>query len=599
MRQVPPRRRLRFRVATGVALGLLTLLLVFAVLMAWAIRISTEAVQHERLVMARTTARAVDDLLGQALHQLEALAGEVQLEESGDRPRAEQPGLARLVHVSGTYEAMGVLDPQGAMVWSWGPAEDVGALRVSRAWKTALEIGRPGLSPAELAAAHPPIALAAAPLRGPRGALAGALAGTLHFAHMGVELVPLPQDGADLYVEIVDHAGRVLRSSGSSDAATTAAGHLELLASFLQSGVEGAQVHEPPGGQAHLVVYAPFQRLPGGVFVEEREDVALLVPRQLQRIGVFVGSTAMVLVSLGAWWYARHITRPLEELTEAARTMAAGSFDPPVQRPASQDELGVLARSFEEMRARLREAFQDRLRWEEDLERQVRERTEAVRRLLEEIITAQEEERKRIGRELHDGAAQDLATLVVALETLEADAALPQGRRDLVQRVKAQARMALQEVRRLLLDLRPSGLDELGLVPAVRWYVETRLASSGIEHAVTALGQERRLSPALETTLFRIVQEAVNNAARHAQPRRIAVTLDFTGPAMVATVEDDGRGFDPAIERGGASGQALGLMGMRERAALAGGSLAIHSQPGQGTRVEARIPTGEDIRAPH
>ena len=446
---------------------------------------------------------------------------------------------------------------------------------------------------------HPPIATAATPLRTGSGEIAGALVGTLHLAHMGIELVPLPLGRPDLHVELVDAEGRVLLGSGSGDISGTSSAaqqHQALLSSFLHDGETTAL--DKVEGQGYLVTFAPFQRLHGGVFAEEREDVALLVPRQLQRIGVFVGSTALLLVSLGAWWYARRITRPLEELTAASQTIASGSFDHPVLIN-SDDELGVLARSFDEMRVRLNAAFEDRLRWEEELEQQVRERTETVHQLLEKVISAQEEERKRIARELHDGVAQDMAALIVAIDSLQVDASVDATRRDLMQRVKGQAQEALQEVRRLLLDLRPSALDDLGLVPAVRWYVETRLADQGIEYTVTVMGPERRFPPTLETTLFRIVQEAVNNAAKHAEPHNVGVRLDFTEPTVVALIEDDGKGFDPYAYHNGYSGEAVGLAGMRERATLAGGTLEVHSEPGHGTQIIARIPIVEEAIVSH
>lgn len=589
---VAPRRRLRFRMAAGVALGFVTLLSVFAVLMAWAVKLSTDAVYHERLLMARTTARSVDDLLGQSLHQVEALAGEVAWDAAGRSPSPEQPLLARLVHISGTFQSVAVIDRSGGSLWSEGPPEDRSALQTAQTGRLAIEQRRSQIGSASLIVGHPPVALVATPLNNVQGDVAGAIIATVHLAHQGGELVPLP-DASDLRVELVDRSGRVLRGSGGGDRPALSGDHLALLTPWLQVSREQAALHESSGGRPHLVAFAPFQRLPGGVFFEETEDRALMVPRELQRIGVFVGSTALLLVSLGAWWYARRITRPLEELTAAARSLAAGSFDRPV-RIASQDELGVLGASFEEMRVRLKKDFDDRLRWEEELERQVQERTQTVRQLLDKVITAQEEERKRVARELHDGAAQDLAALLVALDGVEVALAMSEPQRGLIQGIKREARQALQEVRRLLLDLRPSALDELGLAPAVRWFLESRLMGLGIRGSVHVEGAERRLPAALETTLFRIVQEAVNNAARHAAPRNVLVRLKFGPEEVVATIEDDGKGFDPARLDSPTGRGGLGLVGMRERAALAGGRVEVESQPGIGSRITVQIPSEED-----
>ncbi|MBM2826421.1 MAG: hypothetical protein HW403_485 [Dehalococcoidia bacterium] len=594
---VPPRKRLRFRMAAGVALGLASLLSIFLVLMARAIQLSTEAVYHERIIIAQTAAASVDDLLGHVLHQLEAVTHQVVWNTGHTIPSPEQPLIAQLMHVIGSFESIGIMNSEGRLLWSatTGPPEDMAALTAASAGLEAIQTRRSAISPAHYSTQHPPIAVTAVPLPDGRGNVVAALVGTLHLAHMGVELVPLPKgnDGA-IRAQLVDGDGNVLASSEEGDLPAEANAHLDLLREALASGQPRAIVHDHPNGSPHVVAYAPFQRLPGGVFAEEPVDIALMVPRLLQRIGVFVGSTTLLLVSLGAWWYARRITRPLEELTGAAQAIAAGSFDVSVVAH-SQDEVGMLARSFEQMRIHLKTAFEDRLRWESHLEQQVKERTEAVRQLLEKVISAQEDERNRVARELHDGPAQDLAALLVVMDALEPGLSVNVKEAALLNRVKIQARGALQEVRRLLLDLRPSALDDLGLAPAVRWYVETRLAGTQTDLSTTVLGHERRLHPILETALFRILQEAINNAAKHSQAHHIKVELDFSETVVTALVEDDGVGFDPAVYKSGSMGVGLGLLGMQERAALIGGTLEIRSQPGGGAQITVTVPIPEVI----
>lgn len=589
LKTLPSRRRLRFRVAAGVALGLATLLSIFVILMGWGVRVSTEAVYHDRLVMARASARSVDDLLKQALHQIQALSGEVAWDEGQLWPLADQPLLARLVHVSGTFESLSIMYARGEIVWSWGPPDDIAAAEDALSGILYRLHDGPEITASRLPRSHPPIAIAITPLQNSRSEIIGAMAGTLHLAHMGVDLVSLPSDGSGLHIEIVDRDGHVLGSSAGGDVSRVATNHLQVLSSQLKNGTEGVALHEVDGQAIHLVAFAPFEGLEGGVFIEEPVDIALTVPLQFQRIGVFIGSTAILLLSMGAWWYTRRITQPLDELALAAQSIAAGHFDQPIL-PPSVDELGMLARSFEQMRVRLKAAFEDRLRWESQLEQQVKERTEAAHQLLDKVISAQEDERKRIARELHDGTAQDIAALIVALDSLEAS--LPPGAADasFVQLIRREAQEALQEVRRLLRDLRPSALDDLGLTPALRSYIETRLEGSGIEHNLRVLGPDRRLSPALETTLFRIAQEAINNAAKHSRPQKVEVVLEFTRPNMILSVEDNGEGFDPSNFRKSGSGQTLGLASMHERAALAGGTLVIRSEPGVGTTITATIP---------
>ena len=591
LHQVSPRRRLRFRMATGVALGLVTIFAIFAILMSWGIHISTDAALQERIWLSQHTAEMVDDLISHALFQLQSAAGQVSWGTGASTPATAQPNLQAIALTMGTFGSLGVTDQHGVPLWSWGPEGDAETWKSSPALQKALNEGQSRVGPAEDPGNHPAIALLAVPLRDRAGQVAGALVGTLHLVHMGNPLVPLPSGGAELQVEVVDLQGRILASSDSNaEGYSMAKDHWDLLRNAVELGQQASAIHEMSGGQGHVVAYSPFRNLPGGVFVEEQMDIALAVPRSLWRIGLFVGSAALLLCSLGAWWLANRLTRPLEELAEASQAIAAGSFDRPV-RWEGQDELGLLAESFEDMRLRLKASLEQRELGERELERRVEESTREAHQLLGKVITAQEDERKRVARELHDGAAQNLATLLVALETLNgSNPGQEQPEIRLLRRVEEEARDALQEVRRLILDLRPAALDDLGLVPALRWYGESRLEQSGTAFTLEVRGHEARLTAPIETVLFRILQEAVNNIAKHAEARRGHLLLEFLGDKVTGTVEDDGRGFDP--EAAGAKG-GVGLAGMQERASLVGGILTIASQPGQGTRISVSIPLGD------
>lgn len=604
-----PRRRLRFRTAVGAALGLTVLLAVYAVLMSWAVQVSTEAVRRDRLAMAVSYAAQVDALLGLAEHQLSALASYVAWDEGRRLPQREQPHLARLLHASGTFNALAIAGADGQLIAGVGPPEDQRASVVAPAGAEALRQGRLAVSAAPTTEEHPPIAVLAAPLQSASGEPVAVLLGGLHLAHAGVRLVPLPDEAGDagtgVHVDIVDGEGRVLASSSGGDTPRRARAPLDLLGPVFRTGQPAAVLREAAGGTGQVVAFAPFQRLPGGAIIEVRHDAALDVPRDLRRIGLFFGSAAVLLVALGAWWYARHITGPLESLTAATRTLAAGEFDRPITY-RSGDELGTLAQAFDTMRRQLKEAFEERLRWEAELEGEVRRRTEAVHQLLGKVMSAQEDERRRVARELHDGVAQEMAAMLVALEGLESACRTyncPIGAKGtaLIGRLHAEARETLSELRRLLLDLRPSALDDLGLVAAVRWYVEHRLMPLGIRHSVLVQGDARRLPPAVETALFRIVQEAVHNAARHGAPSAVEVELQFAPANVAVRVSDDGVGFTLPPNQPAGEGEGFGLAGMRERAALLGGRLDVQSRPGQGTRIVATIPlTVEDhAYAPH
>jgi signal transduction histidine kinase len=226
----------------------------------------------------------------------------------------------------------------------------------------------------------------------------------------------------------------------------------------------------------------------------------------------------------------------------------------------------------------------------------LKEKEQARTELLRKIIATQEEERRRIARELHDETSQALTALNVGLKAaIMAPAENPEDVKQRLVPLKTQAAGMLDEIQRMIRDLRPSLLDDLGLVSAIDWYAEVRLKTQGIQVEWEVIGTERRLSPELETTLFRVAQEAISNIARHAQAENVSILLGFESNFVTLEVEDDGKGFamGEALPTARVT-EAYGLLGMRERASLLGGELLIESQVGQGTRVQARIPISRD-----
>jgi two-component system sensor histidine kinase UhpB len=209
------------------------------------------------------------------------------------------------------------------------------------------------------------------------------------------------------------------------------------------------------------------------------------------------------------------------------------------------------------------------------------------------VITAQEEERRRIARELHDETSQALATLIINLDL--AEQSLPHELAQTREALRATRRLAaqtLEEVRKLVYNLRPTALDDLGLVPALRWYARDHLDKMGVQVRLEAKGCTERLSPQVETAIFRIAQEALNNIAKHAQARNARVSLGMKDSRLTLMIEDDGRGFDVDEVLRSTEERHLGLFGIEERVALLGGTFNIESQPGHGTRLRVQVPLG-------
>ena len=270
---------------------------------------------------------------------------------------------------------------------------------------------------------------------------------------------------------------------------------------------------------------------------------------------------------------------------DAGRRLAArtGLFVPMLLRDraigviSAHDKESSDAR-FTDEDVRLAEAFASRAAVAVDLSERVA--TDALRR----VVSAQELERQRLARELHDETGQALTSILLGLKAVEdakdrsdLDAAAGQLRELVVS--------TLQDVRRLAVELRPKALDDFGLVPAIERLVETFREHTGLEvHLEPQLGAER-LPSDVETTLYRITQEALTNVVKHAQARHVSIVLTRREGSVAAVIEDDGRGLGSGADSGG-----LGLLGMRERIALVGGRLEVESSPGSGTTLSIEVP---------
>ena len=218
---------------------------------------------------------------------------------------------------------------------------------------------------------------------------------------------------------------------------------------------------------------------------------------------------------------------------------------------------------------------------------------ENLRNYLQEITRAQEEERRRIARELHDDTAQDLVVLSRQLDSFVVSAINDLSKEDIsyIEGLRQQTEHILDGVHRFSQDLRPSVLDDLGLVPALEWLTSDLTKHFGIAVEIKVLGSVRRFPPEVELVLFRIVQEALRNVWKHSGASRAGVTLEFGDDNTILTVKDEGKGFrlPHKIDDLTVAGK-LGLAGMQERARLIGGRLRLESEPGQGTTVTLEVP---------
>jgi signal transduction histidine kinase len=245
----------------------------------------------------------------------------------------------------------------------------------------------------------------------------------------------------------------------------------------------------------------------------------------------------------------------------------------------AHDKLGGPTSSFTDEDVRLAESLATRAAIAVHLSQRVSR--DAVRR----VVEAQEQERARLARELHDETGQALTSILLGLKSLD-DRAAADSDRAAVTELRELVVSTLQNVRRLAVELRPATLDDFGLVPAIERLRDVVEAQAGISVDIRSDLGDARLPSDVETALYRIVQEAFTNVLKHASASRVSVRLDRRADRVTLIVHDDGRGFDPATAREG----SLGLVGMRERAALLGGHLTTESSEDAGTMIKAEVP---------
>ena len=353
--------------------------------------------------------------------------------------------------------------------------------------------------------------------------------------------------------------------------------------------VGSAPVATPPASDDDIIVVGQLAVVPWHLVLRQSRGEAL-APLEKQRTRLFIlAPIVFALAVLFSWGATHSVTEPLKALGAAARRIAEGNLEAVVP-PQPDDEVGRLGRSLETMRVELKKSVDDLVQSREILEQRVLERTRELRLVLMKFVSAQEDERRRIARELHDETCQTVAALGMKLDAAAA-APTQEGVRERLKEARAFATRTLAEVHALIYELRPSVLDDLGLFPAIRWLADHHLTPAGIEFRCEVSVPNRTLSSERETTLFRAIQEAIRNVARHSGATQVLIQVEEHEPDLLVEIEDDGHGFDTAsVAVPRPSGRGLGLLGMRERLSIVGGSFEIFSSTDAGTRVLLRVP---------
>ncbi len=379
--------------------------------------------------------------------------------------------------------------------------------------------------------------------------------------------------------------------------------------------------------QDQIIVFSPIvagDQMLGGLQLSMNTDHVENDVANLIRQAILQGVTLIIVGALLAFLLGQYIARPIRRLVAATQRVAEGTYEFTAGRPR-RDEIGELAAAFENMTVALSES-NARLKDQSDqlmsskvaleaevlhrkgteaelrtaqseLEKRVEERTAALRASEEEaralsrkLVGVQEEGFRYVSRELHDEIGQHLTGLKFLLESITGETS---------EAVVGRARAVVDELTAtthdLSMSLRPTVLDDMGLLPALLWLIRRYSSQSSIQVKFEHYGLGSRLPTDVETAAFRIVQEGLTNIARHAETTEADLTVWVGDGRLRISLADRGVGFDP--ESVTAQADSMGLVGMRERAQLLGGDLFIESSPGSGTRLRANLPTAS-VRAP-
>lgn len=577
------------------ALGLAVVFAAFSSLSLWALEQSTRRSLEERLLLAKVAAQSIDHYNRDVLNRLQKVGAGII--HPGDMEADRAALHSAWVQLGSVGQELFLLNRQGKLILAEPANPQINNIDMSRYLNIPRIIGDGSVAISNVIPSDQgslPRVIYAAPARDVSGSTAGVI-GTYVDLNMPsidgfIQAIKLGRTG---YAQVVDGKGMLVASTlpeavfGKDDHGD----RFTMLIDDKKAVVRTCHsCHLASNGSLRrrdVLAFAPLETASWGVAVRQSEAEALAPTNTLRRGMLAVGGLSLALALASTILLGSRIVRPIRSLTVSARRIARGDLDSPIST-RGKDEVGVLAQDFESMRQKLKQSHQQVEAHTRTIERRNQEREELVKR----IISVQEEERKRLARELHDETAQMLSALIMRVEATGSQ--LSPGQDDVRQElddIRVLANQGLSDIRKLTLSLRPAALDDLGLVSAIRWYAEKYLENRGIKVFIEARGLGSRLPPQLETALFRVVQEAINNIARHSAASTARISLMAGDSNVTVEVQDNGRGFDTAqLGRPKQLSTGLGLLGMQERMTLLGGSLQINSQPGQGTRILAEVP---------
>ncbi len=381
-------------------------------------------------------------------------------------------------------------------------------------------------------------------------------------------LTPTYPPGSHVTIYLLDKASRLLFVSGALASESLEAdwpGVREAL-----SGKSGV-LYVKKDTAEYVVAYSPIE-VTGWALVTEEEWKRVISPSlQLTQLAPLVMVPAFILALIALWFGARQIVRPLQRLEAKAAALAWGDFEAIKEPVGGISEVRHLQMELAEM------------------SRKVQAAQEGLRDYIGAITSAQEEERTRLARELHDDTIQAVVALKHRLQLAQKVVRDHHGRLRLKE-LEVLAEQTIENLRRLTRALRPIYLEDLGLVTALEMLAREIAQNSALTVRFQMMGQERRLPPEVELSLYRVAQEALNNVVKHSRATCADLSVHYADAEITLVISDNGQGFvAPVSPTEFARHGHFGLLGMQERAALIGARFAIETAPGQGTRVKLSL----------
>lgn len=596
------------RILIAVVISIFTILASLGLVSYLRVQDSIKRSYADRLHMATIIAKYVEHIMEENLTRLYDISLSDKIDFNDGDWRPEREALRAAYEYSLFTDGVFLLDLNGNVVMTYPYREGgmVNMLSVTHVAK-AVSDRRPIISDVYTDQATGKKAIiAVVPLKNRNGEIVGAAGGGIDPTNSMLTriLQTVQADNAGHYIEVID----------SNEVVITADKPSRILEHHDHGGALGAMIKEkkagirscshgysqavPSGKARDILAFVPLDTLRWGVIFGQAERDIVAPSKSLKKdfvvlAVIFIASS--VLFGVGV---TRNIVNPVRELTAAANRIARGYLLMPVENIGT-DEVSVLAQSFESMRRRLADSLQSIQLYSVGLERRVYERTLQLEEkrmqnelLLKKLIRSQEDERKRIARELHDESLQSLSAVLLKIEMcrLRPGSVSPEK----IEEVKDIISGVITGTNNIIQNLRPTVLDDLGFEAAVVWLVDRNLKERGIDCHLHMDGfSADQITPELEITLFRILQEAISNIARHSNARNVFISIKTCKRTYAMVVEDDGDGFDTStVFKDTLTGRGLGIMGMKERASLLNGRLTVCSKPGSGTVVLCRIPLG-------